>query len=752
MVYRGAELLYSRTPRKIIMNFSAPLSLRGFAVCIGIASVLIGALPNSGWAAGKEGDLYLQAYILAEDATEAMDKGRLEEAHQKLLKANVIFDNIAAGAPAWKPHMVKWRRQETRAKLKEVREEAAKRGIELRSGLAAAPAPGQPEDWTAPRVPGRSDLDLPVPAARPTKPNNYNRVVPKNTVRAPAGTARPPAPANPGRSSLRPPAAGQARSVHQRLLAQYQDEIDRYSIQNSKLVVALREKENLANTMEDKAKKAEEKMHALQIKLSQAQHDLKNASRDNKSELMKRTKEVESLQKDVKTATIALGEANAKTSEALEELENANATIKEMEAAAKKVHEERDQMAALLNAAQDNPQSPESLIIENARLKKELQDAKALAIQLGEANELKDEQIAQLRERVETIEKEVALLREENENYKSTIATLQTKLKKTGVKLVNTDFIDVPALEEENKMLRQIIIRQLREQSKRQQIKEFVLKELSQRQVDSTELLSNIEVLAGPPITLSKEERALFKDPRVLELVGQSGFQGTTAGPAGPGDGKIVPRVEQRDPNETTVIGEDNEVTEYAKAAAWSFEHGRYDEAERSYERILRINPHDVYSLCNLGVVKIRLASTMKDEEGRRAKYSESEFLLKKALVYDSEHATSHFMLAVNYYNLGKIENSMRSINRAAQLDPENSRIHHYLGFVASTEGWPERAERAYKRAIELDPKYAEAHYNLAVLYATSPEPSQTLAREHYQQALSLGARRDRRMEQYLGS
>ena len=79
--------------------------------------------------------------------------------------------------------------------------------------------------------------------------------------------------------------------------------------------------------------------------------------------------------------------------------------------------------------------------------------------------------------------------------------------------------------------------------------------------------------------------------------------------------------------------------------------------------------------------------------------------------------ASSHFNLAADHADNGRIELALRELLAAARLDPGNPRIQHSLGIVYLQRGKIPEAELHLGRALEIRPDYGEARFNLSTLY-----------------------------------
>jgi len=83
----------------------------------------------------------------------------------------------------------------------------------------------------------------------------------------------------------------------------------------------------------------------------------------------------------------------------------------------------------------------------------------------------------------------------------------------------------------------------------------------------------------------------------------------------------------------------------------------------------------------------------------------------------DRKRARSHFNIAKDHVENGRIELALRELLTAERLDPADATIQHSLGIAYLQKGKPEEAEQHMRRALELQPSYQAARYNLSTLY-----------------------------------
>jgi len=84
---------------------------------------------------------------------------------------------------------------------------------------------------------------------------------------------------------------------------------------------------------------------------------------------------------------------------------------------------------------------------------------------------------------------------------------------------------------------------------------------------------------------------------------------------------------------------------------------------------------------------------------------------------HNARSARSHFNLAADHVENGRLELGLRELLMAERLDPENPEVQHGLGIAYLQRGKVPEAEAHLLRAIELAPSYQEARFNLSSLY-----------------------------------
>lgn len=524
------------------------------------------------------------------------------------------------------------------------------------------------------------------------------------------------------------------------LLEQREETIKNLESAQKQLVANLQKTQLDYNKALDDLKNSKDAQVSLTNELNSAQEKLKSGQPGSEGEETLKA-EITLLQKDLVLVNESFANAKKRNTELEAEIENVKASTDSIEAQKAALKIERERIEGLLNGATDN--DLKKLLAENVTLKKELSDARTEVQRLSSEKERDAEQIASLKKRIEGVEERLAVIQQENSQYQQKIVDLSDKLKLTEDKLAKSlgspdgrKSIAQEALVE-NKALRGIVKRQIMQQAWRKQAKELVLAELTRQGVASRGLINQIEKLAGKGTVLTEQEQALLRESLLGELGDQSGLiivQGN--------DQQIpYPEIGESNEGEHSKVGLNENLTQYAAAIAYDFAKGNFEKCAKHYSEILLLAPENVYTVRNLGLVKMRLGLQKKAEE-----------FFKKAIELNPNDGYSHFLLGVYYYRIGMDDAAIASIERGLKISPDNAKAHHYLGAICIKQGLREKAIKEFESVIALDPSFGDAYYNLAYLYATENPKRLDLARDCYLRAQQNGTSADNAMDSALGS
>ena len=328
---------------------------------------------------------------------------------------------------------------------------------------------------------------------------------------------------------------------------------------------------------------------------------------------------------------------------------------------------------------------------------------------------------------------------------------------------------------EENSVLRGIVMRQVRDEAKKAQARRLMEEEMKKLNIQSQSFSENIALLSVPSLSLTPEERALFKDAQLVVTEEPGKLQASVSAPipqkeggAEGGSTAVTPPVikvegTSKTPDSPVAKTGNDSVQSFTEKAsvstnaasqeiAWqgkfkdclarakdAFDKQDYPQAENCFKEALKLSPDDYFALSNLGVVEFQLG-----------KMKEAEEVLLKASLKPSDSSFALTTLGIVHYRQGRLPDAEKILRKAVAINDQDFTAHNYLGIVMAASGNGKAGESEIMKAIEINKDYADAHFNLAVIYATGKPPSKMMARKHYARAVELGAPPDPSLEQLV--
>ncbi|MFV0337852.1 MAG: tetratricopeptide repeat protein [Chthoniobacterales bacterium] len=559
--------------------------------------------------------------------------------------------------------------------------------------------------------------------------------------------------------------------------------------ENKDLLSKLEEANTRAKTGDEareNLKVVTEERDALKTDQDKLNKDLKDAlaeleaSRKQLGEVEKLTENNKSLQEkldknasDLATAQAELEEAKKQIQDAQESIEdseivkNLQRQVAELEAQKEAISQQcRQEVAEMQSEVEalhrgkteltaevdETKKSADALAEHNKELEQKLTESaeKLATLQSEGVSEANSEKVSSLQSELNSVNDRLLGMRMEITARDARIAELEGQLDSTAGDLaklkLNSEEADTQTMVTENELLRGIIMRQLKEQARRDQAKRLIEEEIAKLEVKSETLSKQLNTLTAP-FEMSDEEKALFRTPMSVATGDEAGLDLGLA-VTKPADGEnpqdAAPADEEKKETPSTT-GEaglkalPEPMRNLAMEGQAAFDRGDLASAEHYYQTIVDAVSDNQYALSRLAVVQF--------EAG---KFQAAEVALDKALSMDKDDAFSHAILGVVYYRQGKKQEAKAEIEEAIRLDPETPKNYNYLGIVCGDLGDAKGAEKALQKAIEIEPRYAEGHFNLAVVYATQTPPALSLAKTHYAKAVQLGAAPDRALERML--
>jgi Flp pilus assembly protein TadD/predicted nucleic acid-binding Zn-ribbon protein len=426
----------------------------------------------------------------------------------------------------------------------------------------------------------------------------------------------------------------------------------------------------------------------------------------------------------------------------------------------RKVAAERDKSLARMKRIKDNGAELEALKAEKSSLQKQLAtqkpdldrllkieaENKELAQKLA-ASEKKIAEVASaggiskaeaegLQEEIGLLQDRLAASRQDLAARDASVKSLMAQLDEASGELARLRLN--PQLSEEQKrlftesqLLRQIVIRQINEQSERTQVVSDLEKELVRLQVQSEALASSLGILSNPPPVVKEEERILFREP--LVVLKDPELDGTELSLTA-----VKPSGSQRQSTGGAEALSD-EAKQLADEASALVNQRRFPDAEKKYQRIVEMAPENHFALANLAVTQIQ-----------SGKLSAAQVALEKAVALKPDDVFASVNLGNVYCRQGRFDDSIAILNRSLQADSKNPVAHNFLAIALGKKGDTAKAEESFRASLAINPNYANAHFNLAVMYANAEPPSLQLAKKHYEKAKDLGAEPDSVLERRL--
>lgn len=483
--------------------------------------------------------------------------------------------------------------------------------------------------------------------------------------------------------------------------------------------------------LEGKYRAAVMERQNMEMKKSELEQQLATVNEKMKSVMTQPAQDLAAVQRNLQQSQSELQSAKKQLEESEKKIANLEKATPER---ARFLEEKEKELAAARNEA--------------AKFQKELLTAQQQLTSIQEEVKNKDDHYNDLKKQLDQKNEEIAALQK-----KITPETGQEKILA------------------ENELLKGVVIRELKAEAKRQQVRKLVMEDLDKLKVKSDSLSLQLRKLAKP-VKLTPEERALFKDKLPLlpesdqdeeKLIvaveaSKNGNKGaSTNGPALAGETnaaagvKALPETSGTNTNKVSDINASTEVKKKEVSidqkkhlaalnkAKEQFEHQNYAEAEKSFQDALSASPNDYITLSNLGVVEFQLG-----------KMSEAETILKQACAQDPKKSFSFTTLGIVHYRQERFDDAEKVLRQAVAINDQDFTAHNYLGIVLAASGKSKAGESEIIKSIEINPNYADAHFNLAVIYATGKPPAKEMAKVHYKKAIALGAPADGTLEKLI--
>lgn len=521
-------------------------------------------------------------------------------------------------------------------------------------------------------------------------------------------------------------------------------------------LAALNEKLKKVETERDEKTKSQTEAAQQIAKLTEEKSTLS----DQLAKLDERVKEAES-QRDEKSK--AAEEALAAVEKLTEDNSGLTTKLAASEERIRAVEAERNDLLAKLEKVKENTANLENVDLQKTQIAEKLAEVEQRTEEVKEGASLSTEELQKLRSELNSARDDLLAAQVMAQQKDTKISELEKQVDQVTGELASLKLNPAPSeedqrIQDENALLRGLVLRQLRQAAQVEKGRATLQEEIQRLQLKSETLDKSLAELDAGKLELTEQEKLLFKDPVVVLSESEDGQIAVDMAMTKPANGdKPADQTAEKSTDATVAsngaAGEPSptpsatpdpdvlpaELKEAVQLAKKLYEEKDFAGAEKQYQKIISQAPENYYALTNLAVTQFHLG-----------RLSAAEVALRKAVAVQPSRPDAYTILGIVNYRQGRFDDGVTVLSRAIELNDKDSAAHNYLGITLSEKGDSERAARELKRAIEINPEYADAHFNLAVVYATTKPPKKDLAKEHYAKATSLGAPPDSSLERLI--
>jgi len=679
-------------------------------------------------------DFFLKAYQDYQAGEKLERDGRLRDAMNSYASTVAILEQIRKDDPSWQEIVVNFRMRKAQQNIERLRAMVASEPDKLPVPEDPLPTRGFEIDIPEPVVATRPGRPAGPPPKKAESSSDFEREKIASLERQVAEYKKLHAEERERREKFQ----GDLSSVRMELEKTKTELVET----NSRLAQAADALENTGRERDELKKKVGEpqdkKIEKLSARIARLEAENEVANEDNTrlaGKLEKAAGYISGIKKTLAATDEDRRAIAAQRDKALGRIKR----LKDNDAELRAIKEEKTALQSQLASQKPDLERLSKIELENKDLAQKLDASEKKLAEASNAGGLSKSEAEGLQQEVGLLQDRLAASRQDLSARDASIKTLTAQLDEASGELARLRLDPKPSEEQkrlltESQLLRQIVIRQITEQSQRTQVVSDLEKELERLQVQSDSLASFLGALSNPPPVLKDEERALFREPIIvlknpeieagdLSLTVVKPSDGANASPQSSGGSEAL----------------SDEAKKLASDASNLVKQRRFTDAEKKYQQVVEIDPSNHFALANLAVTQIQAG-----------KLSAAQVALEKALALKKDDIFASVNLANLYCRQGRFDDAILLLNRVIPLDARNAVAHNYLAIALGKKGDIAKAEESFRQSLSIDPNYANAHFNLAVMYANSEPPSLQLAKKHYEKAKDLGAEPDSILERRL--
>ena len=459
---------------------------RALLVCL-FSAVFVCVVPAQ---EADPSDIFLKAYLSAQQGEKLEHENRFKAALTKLRFAGSLIEELRRSHSDWQPAIVEYRGRRIGEGILRVQER-----ISRHNELTAAASP--------------------LPEVVPSLPENEAAwSEPGPELVAPQGLDTISQASSDG-------AIEEATRKLRRKVDQLQAALEK---SGGDLETTRKEKEAVNTHLKEtrsKLENAQKEIEASKKSERQAHDQLAQTQASQENGTTERLRaEIADLKDAVAVAEQARVTAEKQRDEANANLAGANQQITAIE-------QEREEALAQLKAGSKTEQHTDAVFADNGDLKLMLTNAKDNVRELDEGDSANADELRGVQQQVTQLQQQLAESQKQNQYLIARIGELWVQLDTTGAqlqsaKLAGKNSEETDRLLRENELLRNIVVRERKEEARREEARNVMLAELDRLKIKSDALNREIEFLAQPVTKLSSEELSLLRQP-VVSVSDQSG-------------------------------------------------------------------------------------------------------------------------------------------------------------------------------------------------------------------------------------
>ena len=120
----------------------------------------------------------------------------------------------------------------------------------------------------------------------------------------------------------------------------------------------------------------------------------------------------------------------------------------------------------------------------------------------------------------------------------------------------------------------------------------------------------------------------------------------------------------------------------------------------------------------------------------KKNNFTEAEKLYEKILKINHNHLETNFFLGILLCQTKKFSKAIQLLNKAIEINPNIADAHHNLGYAYKELDETQKAINCYEKAIKINPNYVEAHNNLGDLFKNLEELQK--AKDYFEKAIKI--------------